>query len=278
MRPGHWLHRQQVRIPTRRKRGGPRRATEKQEIWALRAVVGAGTARSASLPSPWPCVAPRASSGLKFLAHMALTVGRPRRAEKRSAFRRRTVAGYVVGDVGRCERLARRWRKALRFSALRGRPGPTGRSTIAGRGWVNPVGEWSQGVVPAQRRRACRHAGLRGPTEATRIGRSRRPASHTRPALPRTPGCRIGPKGPAGLPRPGGQSAGQAARGAAGADAPASIVAVDPLHPLVALLRLDRQGGDRARLQPAQADRLAGLLAVAVGSRSRCGSAPGRSC
>ncbi len=53
------------------------------------------------------------------LAHMALTVGRPRRAEKRSAFRRRTVAGYVVGDVGRCERLARRWRKALRFSALR---------------------------------------------------------------------------------------------------------------------------------------------------------------
>ena len=63
-----------------------------------------------------------ASSASKFLAHMALTVGRPRRAEKRSAFRRRTVAGYVVGDVGRCERLARRWRKALRFSALRGRP------------------------------------------------------------------------------------------------------------------------------------------------------------
>ena len=122
------------------------------------------------------------------------------------------------------------------------------------------------GVVPAQRRRACRHAGLRGPTEAARIGRSRRPASHTRPALPRTPGCRIGPKGPAGLPRPGGQSAGQAARGAAGADAPGSVVAVDALHALVALLRLDRQGGDRARLQPAQADRLAGFLAVAVGA------------
>ena len=66
--------------------------------------------------------ASKASSGLKFLAHMALTVGRPRRAEKRSAFRHRTVAGYVVGDVGRCERRARRWRKALRFSALRGRP------------------------------------------------------------------------------------------------------------------------------------------------------------
>ncbi len=65
-----------------------------------------------------PSAAPRS----KNFAHMALTVGRPRRAEKRSAFRRRTVAGYVVGDVGRCERLARRWRKALRFSALRGRP------------------------------------------------------------------------------------------------------------------------------------------------------------
>ena len=55
----------------------------------------------------------------KGKAHMALTVGRPRRAEKRSAFRHRMVVGYVVGDVGRCERLARRWRKALRFSALR---------------------------------------------------------------------------------------------------------------------------------------------------------------
>ena len=74
---------------------------------------------------PRPIIQPRlsacigvhrlAASAAKFLAHMALTVGRPRRAEKRSAFRRRTVAGYVVGDVGRCERLARRWRKALRF-------------------------------------------------------------------------------------------------------------------------------------------------------------------
>ena len=45
-----------------------------------------------------------------------------------------------------------------------------------------------------------------------------------------------------------------------------SVVAVDPLHPLVALLRLDRQGGDRAGLQPADADRFAGLLAIAVGA------------
>ena len=32
----------------------------------------------------------------------------------------------------------------------------------------------------------------------------------------------------------------------------------------MALLRLDRQRGDRARIEPLQADRLAGLLAVAV--------------
>src|SRR5947207_1399193 len=34
---------------------------------------------------------------------------------------------------------------------------------------------------------------------------------------------------------------------------------------LVALLRLDRERRDRARLQPLQRDRLAGLLAIAVG-------------
>src|SRR5665213_2988131 len=42
------------------------------------------------------------------------------------------------------------------------------------------------------------------------------------------------------------------------------FVAVRALHALVALLRLDRQGGDRPRLEPADADRLGGLLAEAV--------------
>src|SRR5262249_49318883 len=44
-----------------------------------------------------------------------------------------------------------------------------------------------------------------------------------------------------------------------------SVVLVDPLAPLVALLRLDREGSDRARLESFERDRLAGLLAVAVG-------------
>ena len=44
------------------------------------------------------------------------------------------------------------------------------------------------------------------------------------------------------------------------------FVAVDALAPLVALLRLDAQGGDRPRIEPLQADRLAGLLAIAVGA------------
>ena len=44
----------------------------------------------------------------------------------------------------------------------------------------------------------------------------------------------------------------------------ASLVAVDALAPLVALLRLDRERGDGARLQPLERDRLAGLLAIAV--------------
>src|SRR5262245_47856359 len=45
-----------------------------------------------------------------------------------------------------------------------------------------------------------------------------------------------------------------------------SVVAVDALAALVALLGLDRQRGDRAGLEPANRDRLAGLLAVSVGS------------
>jgi hypothetical protein len=45
-----------------------------------------------------------------------------------------------------------------------------------------------------------------------------------------------------------------------------SIVAVDALHLLVPLLRLDRQRGDGAGFQAAQADRLAGLLAEAIGA------------
>ena len=40
---------------------------------------------------------------------------------------------------------------------------------------------------------------------------------------------------------------------------------MDALHALMALLRLDRHGRDRPGLQPAQADGLAGLLAIAVG-------------
>src|SRR5262249_44619679 len=46
----------------------------------------------------------------------------------------------------------------------------------------------------------------------------------------------------------------------------ASIVAVDPLAPLVAFLRLDRKRGDGAGPHAAQRDRLAGLLAIAVGA------------
>src|ERR1700760_4242829 len=47
---------------------------------------------------------------------------------------------------------------------------------------------------------------------------------------------------------------------------PLSVVAVDALAPLVPFLRLDRQGRDRPRLEPAQRDRFARLLAVAVGA------------
>src|SRR5258707_4484110 len=43
------------------------------------------------------------------------------------------------------------------------------------------------------------------------------------------------------------------------------LVAIDLLAFLVALLGLDRERRDRARLQPLQRDRLAGLLAIAVG-------------
>src|SRR2546430_6049337 len=41
---------------------------------------------------------------------------------------------------------------------------------------------------------------------------------------------------------------------------------VHALAALVALLRLDRQGGDGAGFQPPERDRLAGLLAEAVGA------------
>src|ERR1700682_2183333 len=43
------------------------------------------------------------------------------------------------------------------------------------------------------------------------------------------------------------------------------LVAIDLLAFLVALLRLHRERRDRARLYPLQRDRLAGLLAIAVG-------------
>src|SRR5580692_12138059 len=44
------------------------------------------------------------------------------------------------------------------------------------------------------------------------------------------------------------------------------IVAIDALAAFVALLRLDRQRRDRPRLEPLDGDRLAGLLAIAVGA------------
>src|SRR5690606_34650334 len=46
----------------------------------------------------------------------------------------------------------------------------------------------------------------------------------------------------------------------------ASVVPVDALAPLVPFLRLDRQGRDRARVEALQGNRLAGLLAIAVGA------------
>src|SRR5688572_12482572 len=46
----------------------------------------------------------------------------------------------------------------------------------------------------------------------------------------------------------------------------ALFVAIDALAPLVALLGLDAERGDRARIEPFQADGLAGLLAIAVGA------------
>src|SRR5512146_2251814 len=43
-----------------------------------------------------------------------------------------------------------------------------------------------------------------------------------------------------------------------------SVVAIDALAPLVPLLCLDRQGGDRPRLETAQRDRFTGLLAITI--------------
>src|SRR3954451_15521050 len=45
-----------------------------------------------------------------------------------------------------------------------------------------------------------------------------------------------------------------------------SIVPVNPLAPLMALLGLDREGGNWTGLQALDRDRLAGLFAIAVGS------------
>ena len=49
------------------------------------------------------------------------------------------------------------------------------------------------------------------------------------------------------------------------------FVAVDALAPLVALLGFDAQGRDRTRIEALQADRLAGLLAIAVGALIEAG-------
>src|ERR1019366_8438087 len=57
-----------------------------------------------------------------------------------------------------------------------------------------------------------------------------------------------------------------ACAGMSGEDGPASIVAIHALALLVALLRFHRQRRDRARFQAADRDRLAGLLAKAVGA------------
>src|SRR5262249_17071990 len=46
---------------------------------------------------------------------------------------------------------------------------------------------------------------------------------------------------------------------------PHSLFSVNPLAALVAFLRLDRQGGNGTRFQAFERDRLAGLLAIAVG-------------
>ena len=46
----------------------------------------------------------------------------------------------------------------------------------------------------------------------------------------------------------------------------ALVVAINALAAFVALLRFDRQRRDRARFQPLDRDRLAGLLAIAVGA------------
>ena len=45
-----------------------------------------------------------------------------------------------------------------------------------------------------------------------------------------------------------------------------SVVAIDALVALVTLLRLDRQRRDRPGLEALEGDRLAGLLAIAVGA------------
>src|SRR5208283_1391261 len=45
-----------------------------------------------------------------------------------------------------------------------------------------------------------------------------------------------------------------------------SLVAMRPFHALVPLLRFDAEGGDRPGFEPANADRLVGLLAVSVGA------------
>src|SRR5262245_44127656 len=45
-----------------------------------------------------------------------------------------------------------------------------------------------------------------------------------------------------------------------------SVVLVNTLAPLVALLRLDGERGDWTRLEPLERDRLAGLFAIAVGA------------
>ena len=49
-------------------------------------------------------------------------------------------------------------------------------------------------------------------------------------------------------------------------DSAASVVAINALAALVALLGLDRQRRDRTGVEALQADRLAGLLAIAVGA------------
>src|SRR5579884_1763196 len=99
------------------------------------------------------------------------------------------------------------------------------------------------------------HQGSRCPS--SQIAR-RRPASASA-TMSATPPC--------DATATGYHKAGEAAASRNPGDGRAALfVAVRALHALVPLLRLDRQRRDRPRFEPADADRLVGLFAIAVGA------------